>query len=141
MPGRVEPGPQKKTLTGGVQPLTMTTFTSEAKRFGVRIESAEVSYTDLPAVPDEKGVPQLLAVFANVIRQDSGHAEKERRPATLGGRPSLIFRLEVNDRNQIIYQLTIKGARLYILAIAGNSRYSINHVRVQRFFKSFEFTD
>ena len=140
MPGRVNPNPRTKTVTALFKPVQVVSHLSERKRLGQVVESAEVSYADLPAAPDPAGIPPLLSIFANQKKEEPGYVEIERRTGTLGGKPSLIVLIEVNGRDRIVYQLTIKDKRFFSLAIAGKG-FTIDHARVKKFFESFHFTN
>jgi len=141
MPGRVNPTPRTKTLTDGLNPLKVTAYTSERGALGRPGESAEVSFAELGVAPDEKSVPVLLTVFANGFRQEPGHQELKREKATLDGVLSLVVLVEVERKSRVVYQLTIKDKRLYILALAGGPKLAIDGPTAKRFFGSFHFTD
>ena len=85
-------------------------------------------------------MPVILTVFANVIRQEAGHVEIKRQSATLDGAPGLMVLFEVEKKNRVVYQLAVKDKRLFILALAGDSRLAIDGPAANRFFGSFHFT-
>jgi hypothetical protein len=141
MPGRVNPTPQTRTMSVGINPVTVTTYRAEQKRLGRVIESAEVSYADLPAAPDADGVPKILAVFANGIRQESGHEEIDRRTVSVDGHIGIGFVLEIGGRDRVVYHMAIVGKRVYVLAVAGSHRYGLDYPRVKRFIESVKFIE
>jgi hypothetical protein len=140
MPGRINPTPQTTTITAGLNPLKATSYTSERAAFGRVGMSAEVRYADLGVAPDPAAVPVILTVFANIIRQEAGHVEIKRQSATLDGAPGLMVLVEVEKKNRVVYQLAVKDKRLFILALAGDSRLAIDGPAAKRFFGSFHFT-
>lgn len=139
MPGRLNPTPRTKAIDNRGIPISVTSYVSERKTIWRVVESAEVSYADLAVAPDKDTLPTVLGIFANSLRQKDGHVEMERRTGTLGGRPSVAVLFNVHSQDRVVYQLTIRDRRLFVLAIAGKG-YSIDHVRVKRFFASFQFT-
>jgi hypothetical protein len=140
LPGRINQ-PQTEMLIGGPNPLTVTTYTSDRGALGRAGESARVQFGDLSVVPDEETVPALLSVFANVVRREPDHNVIQRQPAKLDGTKSLVVLTEGEKKDRRIYQLAIKGKRLYILAIAGGPKLEIDGQTAKRFFGSFQFTN
>jgi hypothetical protein len=78
-------------------------------------------------------------MFANTIGREPGRQVLERRAAVLDGMRSLIVLVDVNRRDRIVYQLAIRGKRLFILAIAGKG-YSVDNARVKKYFNSFHIS-
>ncbi|HEY2785341.1 MAG TPA: hypothetical protein VGJ05_10225 [Fimbriiglobus sp.] len=139
MPGRVNPIPKVKTVSFLGRPLQVVSSVSERKSFGRVVESAEASYCDMPFVPPGLGIPPILDMFANTIGREPGRQVLERRAAVLDGMRSLIVLVDVNRRDRIVYQLAIRGKRLFILAIAGKG-YSVDNARVKKYFNSFHIS-